>query len=152
MKAYFQSNPFWVNKEKTEAMSIYTIEKDDGTVENRQQPVPKNLPDGSVNPLWTQLLAEIGEDRITKNTDIRRKTKLKEKNETDLKKNQRERSAGLEHLFGLKLKAFEIKEVRECTDKALRTKIRGSKSDIEMNAWIAVVLLKSLEIDNDESK
>ena len=54
-------------------MSIYTIEKDDGTVENRQQPVPKNLPDGSVNPLWTQLLAEIGEDRITKNTDIRRK-------------------------------------------------------------------------------
>ena len=122
MKTYFHKNPFWNNEEKTEAMSILAIEDDNGNVENRQQLVPQLL-NGQTNPLWTKLMEEVGPSIIDSNTEQRRKKKLK---------------------------AFEIKEVRECSDKKLTAKIRASKSETEMNAWISVVLLKSYENESKE--
>lgn len=144
MKTYFQDNPFWKNEDKTEAMSIYVIEHDDGRVERKQQPVPKML-DGVINPLWVKLMEEIGPNKIDENTRIRNESKAKEKAETEIREKNNKRSIELEELFGLKLKAFEIKEVRECSDRVLRTKLRASKNELEMNAWITAIFLKSLE-------
>jgi len=149
MKTYFHKNPFWNNEEKTEAMSILAIEDDNGNVENRQQLVPQLL-NGQTNPLWTKLMEEVGPSIIDSNTEQRRKKKLKERNESALKRRQQDKTKRLEELFSLKLKAFEIKEVRECSDKKLTAKIRASKSETEMNAWISVVLLKSYENESKE--
>jgi len=147
-KSFFQENAFWRNQEKTEAMSIYCIEQDDGTVDRRQQPVPKFV-DDKINPLWTQLMEEIGPKKLDENTEQRRKEKITKANETNLKQKQREKSVKLEELFAQKLKAFEIQEVRECKDKRVRTKIRAAKNEVEMNAWIAVAFMKSLEEEDE---
>ena len=148
MKTYFQDNPFWKTEDKTEAMSIYVIEHDDGKVETKQQPVPKVI-NGEINPLWTQLMNEIGPEKIDYNTKKRKEDKAKEHKEQVLREEQNNKSVQLEKLFGLKIKAFEIKEVRECSDRKLRTKLRASKNEIEMNAWITAIFLKSLEENNE---
>lgn len=148
MKTYFQDNPFWKTEDKTEAMSIYVIEHDDGKVETKQQPVPKVI-NGEINPLWTQLMNEIGPEKIDSNTKKRKEEKAKEHKEQVLREEQNNKSVQLEKLFGLKIKAFEIKEVRECSDRKLRTKLRSSKNEIEMNAWITAIFLKSLEENNE---
>ena len=148
MRTYFQDNPFWKTEDKTEAMSIYVIEHDDGRVETKQQPVPKVL-NGDINPLWTQLMNDIGPEKIDANTVERKARKSKEHKEQVLREEQNKKSTQLEELFGLKIKAFEIKEVRECSDRTLRTKLRASKNEIEMNAWITAIFLKSLEETNE---
>ena len=148
MKTYFQDNPFWKTEDKTEAMSIYVIEHDDGKVETKQQSVPKVI-NGEINPLWTQLMNEIGPEKIDYNTKKRKEEKAKEHKEQVLREEQSNKSVQLEKLFGLKIKAFEIKEVRECSDRKLRTKLRASKNEIEMNAWITAIFLKSLEENNE---
>jgi hypothetical protein len=50
----------------------------------------------------------------------------------------------LKNLFDAKLKAFEISEVKESKDKILRSKIRKSTNLVELNAWVTVLLLKSI--------
>lgn len=50
----------------------------------------------------------------------------------------------LKTLFDTKLKAFEISEVKESKDKILRSKIRKSTNLVELNAWVTVLLLKSI--------
>ena len=50
----------------------------------------------------------------------------------------------LKNLFDAKLKAFEISEVKESKDKILRSKIRKSINLVELNAWVTVLLLKSI--------
>ena len=148
-KTFFQTNPFWRNAEKTEAMTIYCTDHGNGKVDREQRVVSKHLSDGSENPLWTQLLDEIGEKQIDTNTNHRRKSKQREENADKLRKEQRDKSVELERLFEMKLKAFEIKEVRECPDKRVRSKVRAAKNDLEMNAWIAVAFMKSLENPDD---
>lgn len=149
MRTYFQDNPFWRNLEKTEAMTIFCQENDDGTIDRKQQPVPKII-NGKENPLWTKLMEEIGPKVLDDNTEARRKEKIRKENETGLKKQQREKSVKLEELFALKLKAFEIDAVRDCKDTKLRSKVRSSKNDIEMQGWVSVILMKSLEETEDE--
>lgn len=149
MKTYFQDNPFWKNEDKTEAMSIFVIEHDDGRIERKQQPVVKMI-NGKRNPLWTQLMEQIGPNKIDENTRIRKEEKARQHEENVLRQSGRDRSAELEHLFGLKLKAFEIKEIRESSDKKLRAKLRASKSELEMTAWMAAIFLKSVEEPSEE--
>ena len=146
MKTWFQSNPFWRDEEKTEAMTIYCTQVEGQEIEYHQQPVAKLLPhDGSINPLWVQLMKEIGPELIDKNTDTRHKEKLRTQNEEQLKTDQRKKSEKLEALFSMKLRAFEIQEVRECNEQFLRTKVRSSKTEVEMQAWVSVILMKSLD-------
>lgn len=148
-KSYFQTNPFWRNAEKTEAMTIYCTDLGGGKVDREQRVVSKFQEDGTIDPLWTQLIAEVGEGQIDTNTDHRRKSKKREENANKLRNEQREKSVELERLFELKLKAFEVKEVRECKDRRIRTKVRAAKNETEMNGWIAVAFMKSLE-ESDE--
>ena len=109
MKTWFQSNPFWRNEAKTEAMTIYCTQ-----VEGQE--IEYFLDDDTM----------IGE-------------------EEQLKTEQRKKSEKLEALFSMKLRAFEIQEVRECKEQFLRTKVRSSKTEVEMQAWVSVILMKSLD-------
>ena len=144
MKYTFQDNPFWQNEEKTQAMSILTIEDDNGKTSTEQRLVRKG------ESLWEVLMQQIGPKKIDQNTEERRQRKVREKNEGKLKKIQQDKSIRMEELFTMKLKAFEIKEVRECPDKRLRTKVRAAKNDMELYGWISVILGKSLELENEE--
>ena len=151
IKSYFQDNCFWTNDQKTSSMTILCHQMDDGKINRSQTEVHKFNEDKSIAPLWNKLIEEIGVSKIDQNTEIRRRKKLQEENDKNLKKEQREKSLKLEELFSLKLQAFEIPEVRECKDPVLRRKIRSSKNNFEMQSWITVVLIKSLE-ETDDTK
>lgn len=150
-KTYFMNNPFWRNQEKTEAMSILVTEDETGNRTNEQFAVQKFDVSGLITPMWTKLMEEQGPEVLDRNTEERRIRKIRESNEENLKKIQKEKSKNLENLFALKLKCFEIQEVRECSDRYLKSKLRGSRNEIEMQAWVSIILMKTLDETNDEN-
>ena len=148
--AYFLDNPFWRNQEKTEAMSILVIEEEGQKPQSKQMALKEFKEDGTPDPMWEKLMKEQGPEVLDRNTEERRIRKIREQNEDSLKKIQKEKSAKLEHLFALKLTCFEIQEVRDCPDKSLKIKLRSSRNEIEMQGWVSVILLKSLEGSDNE--
>ena len=50
----------------------------------------------------------------------------------------------------MKLQAFEIPEIANSENKALRTRLRRSQNEVEMNAYAALIIGKELGIlEND---
>lgn len=57
-----------------------------------------------------------------------------------IKKEQQQKTQMLEKLFALKLQAFEIPEIRDSTNKKLRTKLRRAQNEIEMNTYATLLI------------
>jgi hypothetical protein len=82
----------------------------------------------------------IGQEKIDANTDERRKRKNMEVKTRKIKQENAKKTAMLEKLFHMKLQAFEIPEIRDSKNKPLRTKLRRSQNEVEMNAYAALII------------
>ena len=108
------------------------------------------LPDRSLCPKYKEVVAKVGQEKIDVNTTERRKRKEMEKKTANIKREQAKRAEMLEKLFHMKLQAFEIPEIANSEDKKLRTKLRRSQNEVEMNAYAALIIGKELGVfDND---
>lgn len=100
----------------------------------------KLLPDRSLCPQYKEVVSKVGTETIDKNTKERRERKETEKKTGQIKQQQKAKAQELERLFTLKLRAFEIPEIRDSERKKLRTKLRRAQNEIEMNAWATLIL------------
>jgi|SRR5210317_1273272 uncharacterized membrane protein len=98
------------------------------------------LPDRSLCPQYKEVVSVVGQKRIDDNTTERRKRKAMEQKTGAIKKEQQQKTQMLEKLFALKLQAFEIPEIRDSTNKKLRTKLRRAQNEIEMNAYATLLI------------
>lgn len=110
----------------------------------------KFLPDRSLCPKYKEVVAVVGEQRIDENTEERRKRKSSEKKNNQIKQEQAKKTKQLEDLFHAKLMAFEIPEIKDSPDKALRSKLRRSENIFEMNAYATLIIGKAHGLFKDE--
>jgi wyosine [tRNA(Phe)-imidazoG37] synthetase (radical SAM superfamily) len=143
----WRDNAFWHDlntKDKLEGILIINDEK--GRVITQQLTVKKFNPDGNHNPDFQELIDQIGDEKITKNTEERLKRKAddaeKKKKETESKRMVSE----LERLFEAKVRTLEIEEIKNSENRELKTRLRRSKNIIEMQTIAQLIMMEQMGV------
>jgi hypothetical protein len=132
--------PFWLNKELQQVMVI--IIYPDG------KRLPASVSGEGENPDYIAIMEKFTKEEIDENTrrrEERRSEEVRQRMERSKVDQQRRKD---EALFEAKLEAFEIATVKNSTNKPLKTKIRRSKSALEVMAY-TVMLIQSEEALSD---
>jgi len=138
-------DPHWANEKKDQILCKFKFE--DGSVMNASI---MDTADG--NPDWAEVMSKYGVkgvDKITNQIIQNRKKRRDVELQRQKEKNERIKN---EELFNLKLKAFEMEEVRQSRETKLKSKIRRSQSEFEVQAWTSVLLLKEYDKSIMESE
>lgn len=141
----FTDNPFWRNDERTAVTAILRIPRGkDKKLENKVVDIDQYRSDGSIDPLWIKLMKEVPREKIDQFTEHRRRRKIEEHNEKMYKEQQGKRARELEGLFSMKLQAFEIDAIKNSKNRKLRSKLRASTNEMEMQAYVTAFILEAL--------
>lgn len=147
----YLDNAFWEDgtEDRSKLKCIRTGTRDNKRV-NDVMLFHKNLGNGSLCEDYRAVVAQLGVEKIDANTAERRQGKDKKERERKSNHEQQKKTQELEILFGLKLRAFENETIKNSDDRALRTKIRRSQNDVELNAYATILMMKELGyIKND---
>lgn len=118
----------WVSLERKDQVAIL-LEREDGT----RTSVKADAVDTDEN--WLILNSVFNKDDITNFSEKRRADQRREhRNRVRKNDDQQKTNTLLKNLFEAKLEAFEIPEIKQSTNKALRSRIRRSKSLVELYA------------------
>lgn len=98
------------------------------------------LPDRSLCPNFKEVVAVVGNEKLDANTAERRQRKSMEQKTGQVRQEQEKKAAQLERLFHMKLQAFEIPEIRDSKNRKLRTALRRSENEVEMNAYASLII------------
>ena len=126
--------PFWLNKELKQVMVI--IIYPDG------KRLPASVSGEGSNPDYIAIMEKFTEEQIDENTRLReerRAEEVRQRMERSKVDMQRRKD---EALFEAKLEAFEVSVVKNSTNKALKTKIRRSKSALEVMAYTTMLIME----------
>lgn len=154
MEITYSSNSFWTNwrkggEDKTSITAIRTTIHDDGKIKRDQVEVSQK--DGEKDNIeYHQIIAQLGEELLTKNTLERKERKEAEEKQHELIAEQRRKSRMLEELFALKLQAFETDVIKNSKNRKMRSNIRRSKNPVEMQAYVTLLYAMELGLLNEK--
>lgn len=136
-------NPIWDDKEKTRIRCHfrYTLNNGDTRVVRASISNEKQS-DGTDNPDWTEVLQTFGIEEIDRLTN-KREEDIEQQNR--IMKEDRERQRRREYqeeIFDTKLEIFEIEEIFESEDIALKGAIRRGKTYAEIYYHLAKMAAK----------
>ena len=135
-------HPFWENAAKDRLTARLNITHDDGSFSTTVARVSKYDNDGNISSDYEELMSQNTLDAIDEFTKERLE-RHKQEREANIKKQQeKNESKRLEDLFNAKLQTFEIPEIKESTNRALKSKIRKAKNNIEMQAYATILLME----------
>jgi hypothetical protein len=144
------SNSFWESYDKNKITTILTTTNEDETVTTQQLTVSKFSTDGVENPDFLEILESIGEEKINENTTARTEKKKAEEQTREQRKIEDERAKQLQILFEAKIQAFEIEQIKNSTNRLLKSKLRKAQNLIEVNIYSMMIVME--ELANEESK
>ena len=104
--------------------------------------LPASVSGEGENPDYIAIMEKFTEQEIDDNTrrrEERRAEEVRQRMERSKVDQQRRRD---ELLFESKLEAFEIPIIKNSTNKALKTKIRRSKSAMEVMAYATMLIME----------
>jgi hypothetical protein len=140
-------NSFWHNEEKEVAEAILSITDSEGREITQVLTVRKFDAEGNVNPDWEELMEQVGEEKIDENTEERRIRKSKEKEVEEQERKANQKARDLEELFDAKIKILEIEEIKNTENKKLKSKLRRSKSILEMNVYAQLIMMEEIGVE-----
>ena len=143
----WMNNAFWENEEQTSLNCILEMKDDVGRVTTQVMLLNRNDEEGNPNPMFEEVVSDIGEDIITQNTEervTRKKAEAEEKKQRDI---EHAKARKLEELFNYKMEVFEIDQIKNSKNRKLKGKIRRAKSRLEVDMY-GMELLKS-ESENE---
>ena len=143
----WQDNAFWHNTQKDMAEAILVITDDKGREISQVLTVRKLDALGNENPDFTELLEQIGEETIDKNTEDRKERKAKEREEETQRRKAEDQAKELERLFDAKIKILEIEQIANTKNKELKSKLRRSKNVVELNLYAQLIMMEELGIE-----
>lgn len=132
--------PFWLNKELKQVMVI--IIYPDG------KRLPASVSGEGENPDYIAIMEKFTEEEIDTNTRLREERRTEEVRQRMERSKVDQQRRKDEALFEAKLEAFEIPIIKNSTNKAMKTKIRRSKSALEVMAY-TVMLIQAEEALSD---
>ena len=144
------SNSFWETYDKNKITTILTTTNEDETVTTQQLIVSKFSTDGVENPDFLEILESIGEEKINENTTARTEKKKAETEAKEQRKIEDEKAKQLQILFEAKIQAFEIEQIKNSTNRLLKSKLRKAQNLIEVNIYSMMIVME--ELANEESK
>jgi len=148
-------NAFWHNEEKEMAEAILVITDDNNREITQVVTVRKFDINGDLNTDFQELMAEVGEEKIDENTKERQERKSKEKEIEEQRKKAEEQARELEKLFDAKIKILEIDAIKNTSNKSLKSKLRRSKNQVELNLYAQLIMMEELGLGfvlNDSEK
>lgn len=148
-------NAFWHNEEKEMAEAILIITDDNNREITQVVTVRKFDINGDLNTDFEELMAEVGEEKIDENTKERHERKSKEKEIEEQRKKAEEQARELEKLFDAKIKILEIDAIKNTSNKSLKSKLRRSKNQVELNLYAQLIMMEELGLGfvlNDSEK
>ena len=136
-------NAFWETPKKQLLNAI--SETVEGNKTRRQvHKLERFNQDGTENEIFNEVVEFLGEDKIDESSGKRLVKKQAEQNLEKQKRLEQERSKKLEKLFQYKLETFEIEEIKQSKNRALKSKLRRSKSIPEVNLYAILIIQDNL--------
>lgn len=133
-------HPFWETAAKDRLTVRLNITHDDGSFTTSVARVSKFDENGKVSSDWEEVLEQNSLSDIDKFTEDRLE-RHRQKREAEIKRQEeRNEAKRLEDLFNYKLQTFEIPEIKNSTNRKLKSKIRKAKNIIELNAYATILL------------
>ena len=140
-------HPFWETAAKDRLTVRLNITHDDGSFSTTVARVSKYDDSGNLTSDYQEVLEQNTMAAIDKFTEDRLERHRQEREANIKKQEERNEAKRLEELFNYKLQTFEIPEIKESTNRKLKSKIRKAKNVIEMNAYATILLM---EIMNEQ--
>jgi len=145
-------HPFWETAAKDRLTVRLNITHDDGSFSTSVAKVSKYDHDGKITPDYEEVLAQNPIENIDKFTEDRLERHRQERESKIKTEKEKQEAKRLENLFNYKLQTFEIPEIKESTNRKLKSKIRKSKNFVEMNAYATMLLWESMNEPAGETK
>jgi hypothetical protein len=143
MKRTWQNHAFWENYQKDRITGILIIE--DGNKKTRQQlTVYKFNQDGTDNPDFQEIIDQVGVEALNRNTAERNDRKASDAKARHIKEQQQKKQRELAQLFEAKLQAFEIDEIKNSSNRELKSKLRKSKNMVELQIYAQLIVKEAL--------
>lgn len=145
MKRDFR-NPIWYNEDKDSIACEIAIIDDDENESLHNGRVNKFSNGEQINPDWTiifELYSVEDVDKLTEEFDKIQKERIEERArvEEEERTRHKEREAQ-EKLFARKLEIFELPEIKESNNRAIKSKIRKAKSELEVMVHAAKLIIE----------
>lgn len=138
-------NPFWENSEKTIVRGILVVTNDETATETKEvKTIQKYDGNGNLTEPFQELLKFVTEEKIDENTEKRIEEQEKEAKARESFDAERKKAIALERLFEAKLHAFEIEEIKNSKNRTLKTKLRRSKTETEVNVYATMIMMEEL--------
>jgi len=145
VKREWFDNAFWHDIDrKNKAQAILRIIDENGRKITQELTVNKIDYEGNENPDFIELLDQVGEEKITKNTLARKEQKDREKNIEIEKQKAKEQARELERLFDAKIKTLEIDQIKTSQNRDLKSKLRRAKNNIELQVYAQLIVMEEL--------
>ena len=145
MERKWIDNAFWETPKKELLNCIAEFADENGKTIRQVYKLRATDDDGNANELWDECIEQLGRDLIDDNTD---KRSLRKEAETELQRQkeiEHQKAKRLEKLFEYKLETFEIPEIKNSKNRAMKSKLRRAKSVPEVNLYAMFIVKESFE-------
>jgi len=133
----YQENAFFENQKETKVRCIRV-----GTFQFGKETEQCSIDIDDDEDEWKKLFDIVSVEQVRKNTQKRLARKKAEHETVRYKEQQKAHAKKLENLFAMKLEAFEIPTIRDSKNTKLRSKIRRSINQLEVQANVTILLLE----------
>lgn len=143
-KRYWLRNAVWENHTKDKIKATLETVVDNQTT--RQELIVNKFNSlGEINKDYQDIIDHVTIQRIDANTaNIQIAAANKQRKEAQIKKDV-ENTRRLEQLFQMKIDAFEIPEVKESSNRVLKSKLRKSKNALEVQIYASVIAMEHIQ-------
>lgn len=142
-------HPFWENYQKDRITAKLIVKHEDGKETSSTATVSKYDAQGNINPDFQEIIDQNTIEVIEKNSREREERHKKRREEGKRVEKERDQARKLEALFNAKLEVFEIETIKNSKNRKLKAKIRKSKNQFEMMAYVAMLIKE--EYDAEQS-
>ena len=143
-KRYWLRNAVWENHTKDRIKATLETITDNQTT-RQELVVSKFTNTGEINKDYDDIINHVTLARIDANSSrTQAEAVAKQRKEAQIKKDQ-ENVRRLEQLFQMKIDAFEIQEVKESSNRVLKSKLRKSKNALEVQIYASVIAMEYIQ-------
>lgn len=152
----YLTNAFWEKEDRSRVKCIQLTKRPEGGRRRQVLAFDKYNPNGVLNSHYEEIVNLLGIELIDNNTRERNLKKERENREKAAVNEQKKKSKELEQLFNLKLQAFEIEEIKNSSERSLRSRMRRAKNVMELHALTSLLIGVELgyfqRVENNESE
>jgi hypothetical protein len=131
-------HPYWANTEKTQVICQFHYE--DGRI---LEASVMDTEEG--NPDWAEIMDTFGVEGIDKATEDFGNERREAKEQQEARAKEAAEREKNDALFNIKLEVFEIPEIKDSTDREMKSRIRKAKTLTEVQIFASVLMMKELD-------